>query len=111
MIFKRQIAPELEQHWHAVIDRHFAMTVAPLEASLERAHVHFMAQDDGGTVRYCCELSGTTAAGASFSCRALQRDGRTAITDAFARARREILRRQRTAFIHPHQKDANGQSP
>ena len=111
MNFKHTIEPELTPLWLPVIERHFAMTVAPLTGSLKRPRVRFAALDEGDVVRYCCEISGATAAGASVSVRALHRDGRTAITDAFAQARREIVRRQRTAFSRLRQTDASGLSP
>ncbi len=99
-MIRLNIQKGLGTSWRPLIERQIDLTLSPVRASLRSAEVRFSALRPPGReqLSYRCELRGRGIAGESFHCLAEHTDGQTAIADAFARARRDIVRsRQRVA--------------
>ncbi len=96
-MFHVDVQEELKPRWQAVVDRHVSVALTPLRPSLHSAHVRFSSDDPlGNDVRWFrCEIDGRGHNGKTYRFHAQHVDGCTALVDALARVRREIVRDRR----------------
>jgi hypothetical protein len=84
------IQQELADTWRPVIERHLALSLASAMPEITTLKVGF--RRTGGGL-YDCTVQGRDAGGRRLDIHTSDRDGREAVTQAFARAKREMARK------------------
>jgi hypothetical protein len=97
------IDPDLRAEWHAAIERQIALSLSQARGRLASARVRFsqVHQDPFGHVigqPYRCEFTGRGHDGELYRIQTQHSNGRVALSDAFARIRRYLARRDASAI-------------
>jgi hypothetical protein len=101
-MYDLRLPPHLE-HWAPRIERRIALTLAPIEVLLDRLVVRLETIGEAGSraeraaMHFVCELEALAQGGARHCISVAHSDGHTAVQDALARLRRELVRAQRLA--------------
>lgn len=99
VMMKIQIDEPLRDRWLPVIARYFQMMLASSASDARSLTVSLLAESEART-GFVCELRGRHLDGREIRIRSTHADAEAAISHAFARTRREIVRRHLGAGRH-----------